>query len=159
MIISATTTLTHESIDGVLAVDVHEFMVRKARTGVITQDILNAMQFSEVELFLHQVEKLGNIAQFVTGLKFASIFVTSTQATEHMFVHTHFWYGGIVHWIQKEPFLVIAPNNNNYTFNGGKLLSHYLHLDIRYDQSRVNLPWRVSALTPTHNQRGSELNR
>ena len=34
-----------------------------------------------------------------------------------------------------------------------------LRLGIRYDESRVNISWRVLGLTPTHDQRETELNR
>lgn len=79
-----------EPVDGISAIDVHEFMLKKAKTCAVTQVVLNELRYLEVVLLLHQAEEAGDAEKFVTALKFASTLITTTHATKYTFIHAKF---------------------------------------------------------------------
>ena len=70
--------------------DVHKFMLAKAKCRAITQAILNKMRYAEVVLILHQAEESGDSKKYVTALKFASMLIIVTHATKYTFIHSKF---------------------------------------------------------------------
>ena len=72
------------------AVDMHEFMLKKAKACPITQNVLNEMRFAEVLLLLHQAEETSDANKYVTALKFASLLITTTHATKYTYIHARF---------------------------------------------------------------------
>ena len=72
------------------AMDVHEFMLEKAKCCAITQVILNDMRYVEVLLLLHQAKETWDAKQFVAALKFATTLITTTYATKYTYIHATF---------------------------------------------------------------------
>ena len=72
------------------AMDVHEFMLEKAKCCAITQVILNDMRYVEVLLLLHQAKETGDARKIVVAFKFATTLITTTHATKYTYIHKHF---------------------------------------------------------------------
>jgi len=101
-LISATIHSLHEELEnayestaGISDDDDHIFMLQKAKGCTVTQSVLNEMRYAEVILLLHQAEETCDAEKFVTGLKFATILITTTYATKYTYIHAKFlmwWY-------------------------------------------------------------------
>ena len=83
-------TANDQTCDGISAVDVHNFMLEKAKGCAITMEVLTEMRFAEVALLLHQAEETCDAEKYVTALKLASILITSTHATKYTYIHAKF---------------------------------------------------------------------
>ena len=60
-------TANDQTCDGISAVDVHNFMLEKAKGCAITMEVLTEMRFAEVALLLHQAEETCDAEKYVTA--------------------------------------------------------------------------------------------